>query len=57
MYSKLGLTICYRERDTMAQRIGQIDEVIEVIQQLSNASITWAQACERLPEAPEKQDV
>ena len=38
-----------RERDTMEQRIGGIDEVIEVVVELVNGSIDWEQACERLP--------
>lgn len=38
-----------RERDTMEQRIGGIDEVVEVLIELVNGSIDWAQACERLP--------
>ena len=33
----------------MEQRIGGIDEVIEVVVELVNGSIDWEQACERLP--------
>lgn len=33
----------------MEQRIGGIDEVVEVLIELVNGSIDWTQACERLP--------
>ncbi|KJA22541.1 hypothetical protein HYPSUDRAFT_87375 [Hypholoma sublateritium FD-334 SS-4] len=42
-------TMTLRERDTMEQRIGGIDEVVEVLIELVNGSMDWAQACERLP--------
>ncbi|KAF8218052.1 hypothetical protein K438DRAFT_1747289 [Mycena galopus ATCC 62051] len=38
-----------RERDTMDQRIGSIDEVIATVTELVNGSIDWAEACQRLP--------
>jgi glycyl-tRNA synthetase len=38
-----------RERDTTSQRIGQIDEVISVIKELCDGSLTWEGACEKLP--------
>jgi len=33
----------------MDQRIGSVDEVIDVVAQLVDGSITWSEACERLP--------
>ncbi|KAG6865357.1 hypothetical protein C0991_003209 [Blastosporella zonata] len=42
-------TMTLRERDTTDQRIGSIDEVIDVVSELVNGNITWVQACERLP--------
>lgn len=38
-----------RERDSTLQRIGLIDEVIDVIKKLCDGSLTWDGACERLP--------
>lgn len=46
-----------RERDTMKQRIGPIDEVIAVVTELVNGSLDWDAACERLPEYSGQQDV
>lgn len=37
------------ERDTTDQRIGPIDSVIAVVTELVNGSITWDEACQRLP--------
>ncbi|KAF8192386.1 glycine-tRNA ligase [Mycena galopus ATCC 62051] len=42
-------TMTLRERDTMDQRIGSIDEVIATVTELVNGSIEWAEACQRLP--------
>ncbi|KAH6909998.1 glycine-tRNA ligase [Coprinopsis sp. MPI-PUGE-AT-0042] len=42
-------TVTIRERDTMDQRIGKIDEVIATVTDLVNGSIEWSEACERLP--------
>ncbi|EAU86846.1 glycine-tRNA ligase [Coprinopsis cinerea okayama7 len=42
-------TVTIRERDTMDQRIGKIDEVVATVTDLVNGNIDWAQACERLP--------
>ena len=38
-----------RERDSTAQRIGQVDEVISVIKELCDGSLSWDGACQRLP--------
>ena len=38
-----------RERDTMMQLIGQIDDVIRVVTALVEGDIDWAEACRRLP--------
>jgi len=42
-------TMTLRERDTTAQRIGPIDEVIDVVRALVDGTLDWAGACERLP--------
>ncbi|KAH9476019.1 Putative glycine--tRNA ligase [Psilocybe cubensis] len=42
-------TMTLRERDTMDQRIGSIDEVIAVVTDLVFGNITWEEACTRLP--------
>lgn len=42
-------TITIRERDTMDQRIGTIDEVCATVTELVNGNIDWAEACNRLP--------
>ena len=47
-----GADICFssfRERDTMDQRIGKIDEVIAVVTELVEGTIDWSEACNRLP--------
>ena len=41
--------ILLRERDTMDQRIGSIDEVIATVTDLVDGNIDWAGACQRLP--------
>lgn len=38
-----------RERDTMDQRIGSIDDVIATVTELVFGNIDWAEACTRLP--------
>ena len=38
-----------RERDTTGQLIGKIDEVISVVTDLVQGTITWTDACEILP--------
>jgi len=43
-------TMTLRERDTMQQRIGPIDEVLAVVIELVNGTMTWDEACHRLPE-------
>ncbi|GAA98156.1 uncharacterized protein L969DRAFT_93235 [Mixia osmundae IAM 14324] len=50
-------TMTLRERDSTSQRIGSIDEVVAVVNDLCDARATWAQACERLPEFSGDQDV
>ncbi|TFK34655.1 hypothetical protein BDQ12DRAFT_689338 [Crucibulum laeve] len=50
-------TMTLRERDTMDQRIGAIDEVIAVVTELVFGNINWAEACRRLPAYDGKQDV
>lgn len=50
-------TMTLRERDTTTQRIGSIDQVIEVIRRLCDASLTWDGACQILPEYSGQQDV
>ncbi|KAF8965386.1 hypothetical protein BDZ97DRAFT_1811857 [Flammula alnicola] len=42
-------TMTLRERDTMDQRIGPIDEVIAVVTELVNGNMDWEEACQRLP--------
>ncbi|KAJ3505904.1 hypothetical protein NLJ89_g7168 [Agrocybe chaxingu] len=42
-------TMTLRERDTMDQRIGSIDEVVGVVTDLVNGNIEWEEACQRLP--------
>ncbi|TRM58541.1 hypothetical protein BD626DRAFT_410407 [Schizophyllum amplum] len=42
-------TMTLRERDTMDQRIGPIDEVIATVTELVNGTIDWEGACKRLP--------
>lgn len=42
-------TMTLRERDTMIQLIGPIDDVIKVVTELVEGDIDWAEACRRLP--------
>ncbi|KAK0473453.1 hypothetical protein IW261DRAFT_1342490 [Armillaria novae-zelandiae] len=42
-------TVTLRERDTMDQRIGSMEEVIAAVTELVEGSIEWAEACEKLP--------
>ncbi|TFK23301.1 glycine-tRNA ligase [Coprinopsis marcescibilis] len=42
-------TVTIRERDTMDQRIGKIDDVIATVTELVFGNIDWAEACNRLP--------
>jgi len=42
-------TMTLRERDTMDQRIGPIDDVITVVTELVFGNIDWEEACRRLP--------
>ncbi|EDQ99825.1 uncharacterized protein LACBIDRAFT_295911 [Laccaria bicolor S238N-H82] len=42
-------TMTLRERDTMDQRIGSIDDVIATVTELVFGNIDWAEACTRLP--------
>ncbi|KAJ7220412.1 hypothetical protein C8J57DRAFT_1393548 [Mycena rebaudengoi] len=42
-------TMTLRERDTMDQRIGSIDDVIATVTELVLGGIDWAEACRRLP--------
>lgn len=42
-------TITLRERDTMDQRIGSIDDVIATVIELIEGTIYWPEACKRLP--------
>ncbi|EJD41898.1 glycyl-tRNA synthetase [Auricularia subglabra TFB-10046 SS5] len=50
-------TMTLRERDTMRQRIGPVDEVIAVVTELINGTLDWDAACERLPVYSGQQDV
>ncbi|THV02820.1 glycyl-tRNA synthetase [Dendrothele bispora CBS 962.96] len=42
-------TCTLRERDTMDQRIGPIDQVIATVTELVEGEIDWVEACKRLP--------
>ncbi|KAG8835668.1 Glycine--tRNA ligase 1, mitochondrial [Serendipita sp. 399] len=42
-------TITLRERDTTDQRIGKVDEVVAVVADLVEGTITWEDACAKLP--------
>ncbi|MCO5565294.1 hypothetical protein L7F22_018967 [Adiantum nelumboides] len=50
-------TMTLRERDSTTQRIGQIEEVIDVIKALCEGSITWEGACQRLPAYSGEQEL
>ncbi|CAD6924320.1 unnamed protein product [Tilletia controversa] len=43
-------TMTLRERDTTSQRIGSIDDVIQVIVDLCEGRLDWTSACATLPE-------
>ena len=45
----VNLCTLSRERDTTGQLIGDIDQVISVVTDLVQGTITWADACETLP--------
>ena len=46
-----------RERDTLLQRIGPVDEVIATVVELVEGTIGWDTACTRLPAYNGIQDV
>ncbi|WFD03434.1 glycine--tRNA ligase [Malassezia obtusa] len=50
-------TITLRERDTTAQRIGSVDQVIDVVQKLCTGRLDWTGACQTLPAYTGTQDV
>lgn len=50
-------TVTLRERDTTTQRIGTVDEVVDVIKRLCNGSLDWTGACQVLPAYTGTQDV
>ncbi|WFD30474.1 glycine--tRNA ligase [Malassezia sp. CBS 17886] len=50
-------TITLRERDTTAQRIGTVDEVVDVVRRLCDGSLAWNGACQVLPAYTGTQDV
>jgi glycyl-tRNA synthetase len=49
--------ILSRERDTLLQRIGPVDEVIATVVELVEGTIEWEAACARLPAYSGVQDV
>lgn len=53
----LELNAPCRERDTTDQRIGPVDEVIAVVADLVQGTISWPEACNRLPAYDGVQDV
>ena len=46
-----------RERDTLLQRIGPVDEVVATVIELVEGTISWEAACTRLPAYSGVQDV
>lgn len=46
-----------RERDTLLQRIGPVDEVIATVVELVEGTVGWEAACTRLPPYNGIQDV
>ncbi|WFD00536.1 glycine--tRNA ligase [Malassezia yamatoensis] len=50
-------TVTLRERDTTAQRIGSVDEVIDVVKQLCSGRLDWRGASQILPAYTGTQDV
>jgi glycyl-tRNA synthetase len=47
----------FRERDTLLQRIGPVDEVVATVIELVEGTIDWEAACARLPAYSGVQDV
>ena len=47
----------FRERDTLLQRIGPVDEVITTVVELVEGTMGWEAACARLPAYSGVQDV
>lgn len=50
-------TITLRERDTTSQRIGTVDQVVDVVKQLCDGRLDWKGACQILPAYTGTQDV
>lgn len=50
-------TITLRERDTTTQRIGTVDQVVDVVKQLCDGRLDWTGACQILPAYTGTQDV
>jgi len=50
-------TITLRERDTTTQRIGTVDQVVDVVKQLCDGRLDWKGACQILPAYTGTQDV
>ncbi|PWN43338.1 glycyl-tRNA synthetase [Ceraceosorus guamensis] len=50
-------TMTLRERDTTSQRIGSIEEVVQVIKDLCDGNIDWQGACQKLPAYSGEQQV
>ena len=50
-------TITLRERDTTLQRIGTVDQVIDVVARLCSGRLDWNGACQILPAYTGTQDV
>jgi len=50
-------TVTLRERDTLLQRIGPVDEVVATVIELVEGTIDWEAACARLPAYSGVQDV
>lgn len=46
-----------RERDSTSQRIGAINDVVDVIKELCEGTLTWDGACARLPEYSGEQSL
>lgn len=57
MPHSLCLITTIRERDTLLQRIGPVDEVIATVVELVECTIDWEAACVRLPAYSGVQDV
>lgn len=50
-------TVTLRERDSTSQKIGKVDEVIAVVDELVKGTLTWEQIGSRLEEYSGVQDV